>query len=39
VLVDPQGKIRRVWRKVDPATTANDTFEAIVDERRADAHP
>lgn len=25
-LIDPQGVIRKEWRKVDPTTTVNDTF-------------
>jgi thioredoxin-dependent peroxiredoxin len=28
-LVDPEGKVRQVWRKVKPDATVNETFEAV----------
>jgi peroxiredoxin Q/BCP len=28
-LIDPQGKIRDVWRKVSPATTMQETFDRV----------
>lgn len=27
-LIDPQGVVKKVWRKVDPKTTINETLEA-----------
>jgi peroxiredoxin Q/BCP len=28
-LIDPQGKVARAWRGVDPTTTANETYAAV----------
>lgn len=29
VLIDPQGKVRQAWRKVNPETTMQETLDAI----------
>ncbi len=34
-LIDPEGRIRRVWRKVDPVTTMGEVYEEAVRQQNA----